>query len=85
MDIIVRILAGASALIALAGVINIFVSTKGMKKMVAENKKLSDYIKKREYLLMKNGGDDPCDTKEPFVIPSFSQSVKTPVVRRKMV
>lgn len=82
MQIIISIIAFAGSILALAIAIYIFISNLKIKKMRTVNRDLSAYIKEKEYLLMKNGGDNPCETKKKFGMPLFSQESDY-IIRRK--
>lgn len=52
-----------------------------MKKMQKKNQEFSSYIKEGTFLLMKNGGNNPCDIQKKFVVPKLSQECDY-IVRR---
>lgn len=78
---IVSIFAFLGSVGSIAMMIYTLVLHTKMKKMQGKNKVFSSYIKEGTFLLMKNDGDDPCDTQKKFVIPTFSQESNY-VVRR---
>lgn len=83
MDILVRIISIFGMVISFSGVFYIFNSNRKIKKLQIINDGVSEYIKDESYLVMKNGGDSPCDTKEKFTMPLFSQNANY-IIRRKM-
>lgn len=70
---IISIFAFLGSVGALAMMLYTLVLHIKMKKMQRKNQVFSSYIKEDSFLLMKNGGDNPCDTQKKFVIPTFSQ------------
>ena len=82
MNVIVKIVASVGMLSALGSAIYIFYSNKIVQKMQITNRGVGEYVKSKDFLLMKNGGDHPCDTKEKFSMPSFSQEGNY-IMRRK--
>lgn len=82
MDIIVRIIAFLGTIVSLSGVILIFISNLNTKKMQKINQDLKLYIRGKDFLLMKNAGENPCDTKKEFFMPNFSQECNY-IIRRK--
>ncbi len=44
-----------------------------LNRMQKANRSLEAYIKDKDFLLMKNGGENPCDTIKKFSMPAFSQ------------
>lgn len=70
---IISIISFLGSVISLAMMVyTLFLHVK-IKKMQEENQIFSSYIKEESFLLMKNGGDDPCDTQKKIVMPNFSQ------------
>ncbi len=55
-----------------------------MRHMKKVNRQLSTYIKTTDFLLMRNGGDDPCESLEKIIMPQFSQSCEC-IVKAKGV
>lgn len=82
MDIIITVIAFLGTIVSLGGVIFIFVSNWNTKKMQKINQGLKSYIKSKNFLLMKNAGENPCDTKKRFCMPNFSQECDY-IIRRK--
>lgn len=82
MSILIRIIAFMGTVIAFSSAIFVFISNLRTKKMQMINSRLNQYIKKKEYLFMKNGGDNPCETKKKFGMPLFSQESDC-IIRRK--
>lgn len=58
-----------------------FVLFINIKKMQKKNQEFSSYIKECTFLLMKNGGNDPCDIQKKLVAPKLSQECDY-IVRR---
>lgn len=73
MYVLIRIITCIGSIIAFGGAIYIFILNLKDQKMKIVNQDLGDYIKDKDYLWMKNGGEDPCDTKKEFGMPLFSQ------------
>lgn len=73
MSVLIRIIAFLGTVISFSGAIFVFVSNLRTKKMQMINSDLKQYVKNKEYLFMKNGGDNPCETKKKFGMPVFSQ------------
>lgn len=82
MNIIISIIAFVGTIVSLGSAIFTFVSNIKTKKMKKVNHGLDVYVKKKEYLLMKNGGENPCETKKTFGMPLFSQEGDY-IIRRK--
>lgn len=82
MSVLIRIIAFLGTVISFSSAIFVFVSNLRTKKMQMINSDLKQYIKNKEYLLMKNGGDNPCETEKKFGIPVFSQESDY-IIRRK--
>lgn len=83
MDTVIRIISFIAMIISFCGVFYVFRINKDVRKMQVVNDGISEYVKEESFKFMKNGGDNPCDTKEKFDIPSFSQDGNY-YVRRKM-
>lgn len=81
MNVIFSILSLAVSVGALISAIYVSISCRKIKKMQTKNREISAYVKNKKFLLMKNGGENPCDTKNTFVMPDFSQNSNL-VVRR---
>lgn len=73
MNVLIRIIAFLGTVISFNGAIFIFVSNLRTKKMQMINSDLKQYVKNKEYLFMKNCGDNSCETKKKFEMPVFSQ------------
>lgn len=84
MDVIVSVIAFIGTLVLIGSAIFIFVSNIKTKKMQKVNHGLDVYVKKKKYLLMKNGGENPCETSKTFGMPLFSQEGNY-IVRRKIL
>lgn len=84
MDNIIRVIAFVGILVSLGNAIFIIASDIKIKRMKKINKELDLYIKKRDYLLMKNDGENLCEIKSTIHMPLFSQQCDY-VVRRKSV
>ena len=82
MSVLIRIIAFLGTVNSFNGAIFIFVSDLRTKKMQMINSDLKQYIKNKEYLFMKNGGDNSCETKKKFEMPVFSQESDY-IIRRK--
>lgn len=78
---IVSVFAFLGSVTSLAMMIYVLVLHVKMKKMQERNQVFSSYMKEEAFLLMKNDGDNPCDTRKEFAIPTFSQESDY-VVRR---
>lgn len=83
MDII-SVIAFVGTVFSLGAAVYIFITNLNMKKMQMTNRDLETYIKDKKYLLMKNGGENPCDTKKRYSMPSFSQEGNY-IIRRKVL
>lgn len=81
MDIIIRVFAFIVVFSLLGGIIYTFLGIRKVKKMQQINKTLNNYVKKNDYLLLKNGGENPCEN-DAFSMPAFSQKGDY-IVRRK--
>lgn len=79
---ITRIIAFSGLLAYFGGAVFVFVLHLRVKKMQKISSKLCEYIKEKDFLLVKNGGDDPCDTNNEIVMPLFSQESDY-IIRRK--
>ncbi len=73
MDIILRIIAFIGTIVSLGCAIFVLVSNLKIRKMRNVNRDLGVYIKSKEFLLMKNDGENPCETRKKFGMPLFSQ------------
>lgn len=73
MSVLIRIIAFLGTVISFGSAIFVFISHLRTKKMQMINSELNQYVKNKEYLFMKNGGDNPCETKKKFEMPLFSQ------------
>lgn len=82
MGMIVSTLAFLGTVALLGAAVFIFFSNLKMKKMQEINRGLDSYIKKKDFLLMKNGGENPCEIKKRFEMPEFSGECDF-IVRRK--
>lgn len=72
-NIIISVFAFFGSVGALIMLLYTFILHIKMKKMQGKNQVFSSYVKDNSFLLMKNGGDNPCDTQKKFIIPAFSQ------------
>lgn len=73
MDILIRIVALIISVISICCIVIIAKNIVDIKKMQQANKKVSEYLKDKSYLVMQNDGDDPCDISKAFTMPLFSQ------------
>lgn len=81
MYVIIRIITCMGSIIAFGGAIYIFIIHLKYNKMKIINQNLNDYIKDKDFFLMKNDGEDPCETKKEFGMPLFSQKCEI-IIRR---
>jgi hypothetical protein len=84
MSVLIRIIAFLGTVISFSSAIFVFVSNLKTKKMQVINSELNQYVKKKEYLFMKNGGDNPCETTKKFGMPLFSQESDYIIRRKKL-
>jgi len=84
MNIILRVIAFLGTAISLGSAIFVFVKNLQIKKLQQINHGLDIYVKKKDFLLMKNDGENPCETKKKFEMPLFSQKNEY-IVRRKFL
>lgn len=82
MEAIISIVAFIGTVASFGSAIFVFISNLKTKKMQNINHGLDLYIKKKEFLLMKNGGESPCEIKNKFEMPLFSQECNF-IIRRK--
>lgn len=81
MYVLIPIITCVGSIIAFGGAIYVFIMRLKYLKMKKINQNLNDYIKDKDFLLMKNGGEDPCETKKEFGMPLFSQECEI-IIRR---
>lgn len=81
MNTIISVMAFIGTIVSLGSAIFVLVLNLKTKKMQRVNRTLDVYVKKKEYLLMKNDGENPCETKKKFGMPLFSQEGKY-IIRR---
>lgn len=82
LNILLRVITFIGTIVSLGGAIFILVNNLQIKKMQQINRGLNSYIKGKDFLLMKNDGENPCETKQKFSMPLFSQESDY-IVRRK--
>lgn len=73
MDMIVRIISFLGIMVSLCGIIFVFQIIIEKRKMQTANRGLEEYIKDKNFLLMKSDGINTIDTKNEFEMPIFSQ------------
>lgn len=81
MYVLIPIITCMGSIIAFGGAFYIFIMRLKYRKMKIINQDLNNYIKNKNFLLMKNGGEDPCETKKEFGMPLFSQECEM-IIRR---
>lgn len=81
MNLFVSAISFVGTMASLGSAIFLFRSTLKTKKMQKINHGLEIYVKNKDFLLMKNAGEDPCDTKNKFTMPVFLQESNY-VIRR---
>lgn len=84
MGTIISILAFIGTVASFGGAVFVFFSNLKTKKMQNINHGLDIYIKKKDFLLMKNDGENPCEIKNKFKMPLFSQESDF-IIRRKFL
>lgn len=82
MSILLRIISILGLIVSFGGAIYIFKIDRDIKKMQIKNKKMGEYIKGKDYLVMKNDGEHPCDINEQFNASTLSQGTNC-IIRRK--
>ena len=82
VNIIVRVIAFIGTIISLGSAIFVFVKNLQTKKLQQINQELDKYVKRKDFLLMKNDGENPWETKNKFGMPLISQESDY-IIRRK--
>ena len=82
MYMLLRIILILIVFISLGGAVYVFKLNRDIKKMQTINKMLGEYVKDKQFLLMKNDGEDISSTNNKFDMPSFSQDISC-LIRRK--
>lgn len=73
MDLVIRIITCAISLLSLGIAVFTFIGLQKTKRLMVKNPKLGLYIKHKNFLLMKNDGENLFDDITKFTMPKFSQ------------